>query len=74
MKIHLVQHIAILEPAHGEHEPLIYKADTYRGKEEDEWEVQKVVDHQEINNVKWSTTIEQVRQHRERRVKDEGIS
>ena len=36
MKIYPVQHIAILELAYGEHELLIYKADIYRGKEEDE--------------------------------------
>jgi hypothetical protein len=53
MKIHPVQHIAMLEPAYGEHEPPMYEADTYRGREEDEWEVQKVVDHQEIDNVRW---------------------
>jgi hypothetical protein len=53
MKIHPVQHIAMLEPAHGEHEPPTYEADTYRGREEDEWEVQKIVDHQEVDNVKW---------------------
>ena len=29
----------MLELVYGEHEPLIYKADIYRGKEEDEWEV-----------------------------------
>ena len=35
IKIYLVQHIAILELVHGEHELLIYKADIYRGREED---------------------------------------
>ena len=39
MKIHLVQYIAMLKPAHGEYKPLIYKADMYRGREEDKWEV-----------------------------------
>ena len=39
IKIYPVQYIAMLEPAYGEHEPLIYKADMYRGREEDEWEV-----------------------------------
>ena len=29
----------MLEPVYGEHELLIYKADTYRGREEDKWEV-----------------------------------
>ena len=36
MKIHLVYYIAMLEPAHGNHELLIYKQDTYKGYEEDE--------------------------------------
>ena len=39
MKIHLVQYIAMLEPVYGEYKPLIYKADMYRGKEEDKWEI-----------------------------------
>ena len=39
MKIYLVQHIAILEPVYKEYELLIYKTDTYRGREEDKWEV-----------------------------------
>ena len=39
MKIYLIQHIAMLKLVYGEHELLIYKADTYRGKEEDKWEV-----------------------------------
>ena len=29
----------MLKLVYREHEPLIYKADTYRGKEEDKWEV-----------------------------------
>ena len=39
MKIYLVQHIAMLELVYREYELLIYKADTYKGREEDEWEV-----------------------------------
>ena len=39
IKIHLVQYIAILEPAYREYKPLIYKADTYRGREEDKQKV-----------------------------------
>ena len=39
IKIYLVQHIAMLEPVYREHELLIYEADTYRGREEDKWEV-----------------------------------
>ena len=29
----------MLELAYREYKPLIYKADTYRGKEEDKWNV-----------------------------------
>ena len=29
----------MLKLAHGEHELLIYKVDTYRGREKDKWEV-----------------------------------
>ena len=39
IKIHPVQYIAMLKPVYGEYEPLIYKIDTYRGKEKDEQEV-----------------------------------
>ena len=34
IKIYLVQYIAILKLVYREYELLIYKADTYRGKEE----------------------------------------
>ena len=36
IKIYLIQYIIILELVYREHELLIYKADTYRGREEDE--------------------------------------
>ena len=36
IKIHPVYYIAMLKPAHGNHEPLVYKQDTYKGHEEDE--------------------------------------
>ena len=45
MKIYLVQHIAMLELVYGEYEPLIYKVDMYKGREEDKWKVQKVVNY-----------------------------
>ena len=35
IKIYLVQYITILKPVHGEYELPLYKADTYRGREED---------------------------------------
>ena len=45
IKIYPVQYIAMLEPVYGEYELPIYKADTYRGREEDKQKVQKIVDH-----------------------------
>ena len=42
----------MLELVYREHKPLIYKADIYRGKEENEWEVQKITDYYKVNNVK----------------------
>ncbi len=59
MKIYLVQYITILEPVKGDTEPLLYKMDIYRGQEEDEWDVQKVTNYENINGqkqykVKWT--------------------
>ena len=39
IKIYPVQYIAMLKLVHGEHELLIYKINTYKGREEDEQEV-----------------------------------
>ena len=39
MKIYLVQYVIILEPAKGDVEPLLYKMDTYKGQEKDEWDI-----------------------------------
>ena len=39
IKIYLVQYIAILEPVYREYKLLIYKVDTYKGKEENKWKV-----------------------------------
>ena len=36
IKIHLVHYIAILEPAHRNHELLVYKQDMYKGRKENE--------------------------------------
>ena len=35
IKIYLVYYIAILKPAYGNHELLVYKQDIYKGYEED---------------------------------------
>jgi len=39
IKIYPVQHIAMLEPAHGDIEPPVYKMEIYRGQEEDKWDI-----------------------------------
>ena len=35
IKIYLIHYIAMLETAYGNHKPLVYKQDTYKGHEED---------------------------------------
>ena len=35
IKIHLVYYIAILKPVYGNHKPLVYKQDIYKGYKED---------------------------------------
>ena len=39
IKIYLVQHIAILKLVYREYKPLIYKADMYKGRGKNKWEV-----------------------------------
>jgi len=39
IKIYPVQHIVMLEPAHRNVEPPVYKIEMYRGQEEDKWDV-----------------------------------
>jgi len=39
MKIYLVQHIAMLKPAHENSEPPLYKIEMYRGQEKDKWDI-----------------------------------
>ena len=50
MKIYPVQHIAMLELAHRDIEPLIYKQDTYKGRKEDKWPVKAIISYKDINN------------------------
>ena len=45
IKIHLVQYIAMLKSVYREHKLFIYKVDIYRGRKEDKWEVQKIIDY-----------------------------
>ena len=43
----------MLKIAHGNVKPLIYKADMYRGQEEDKWQVLKIISYKDINNKTW---------------------
>jgi len=40
----------MLELAHGDIKPLAYKADTYRGQEEDKWQVLKIISYKDVDN------------------------
>ena len=53
IKIYLVQYIAMLKPAHGSIKPPLYKIEIYKGQEEDKWNVQKVINHKEVDNKLW---------------------
>ena len=53
MKIYPVQHITMLEPAHRNVEPPVYKMETYRGQEEDKQNIQKIVNHKEVDKQLW---------------------
>jgi len=50
IKIYPVQHIAMLESAHGDIKPPVYKMKTYKGQEEDKWDVQKIVNYEKVDN------------------------
>ena len=50
IKIYPVQYIAMLEPAHGETEPLVYKQDIYKGRKEDKWPVKAIINYKDIND------------------------
>ena len=53
IKIYPIQHIAILEPVYGNIKLLVYKADIYRGQEEDKQEVLKIISYKDINKETW---------------------
>ena len=50
IRIYPIQHIIILELVYGDIELLVYKEDIYRGQEEDEQQVLKIVSYEDINN------------------------
>ena len=58
MKIYSVQYIIMLKLVYRDIALLVYKADMYRGQEEDKWEVLKIVSYKDIDKeiqykVKW---------------------
>ena len=53
MKIYPIQYVAMLEPAYGNIKLLVYKADIYRGQEEDEQEVLKIISYKDVDNKIW---------------------
>ena len=58
MKIYPIQYVAMLEPVYGNIKPPIYKADMYRGQEEDKWQVLKIISYKDVDDetqykVKW---------------------
>ena len=40
----------MLEPVHGNIKPPVYKADIYRGQEEDKQQVLKIISYKDIDN------------------------
>ena len=53
IRIYPIQHIIILEPVYRNVKPLVYKANIYRGQEEDEQEDLKIISYKDINNKTW---------------------
>jgi len=43
----------MLEPVYGDIELLVYKADTYRGQEEDKWQISKIISYKDVDNKTW---------------------
>jgi len=40
----------MLEPAYRNIKPLVYKADIYRGQEEDKWQVLRIISYKDVDN------------------------
>ena len=40
----------MLELLYGNVKPLVYKANIYRGQEEDEWQVLKIISYEDVDN------------------------
>ena len=49
IKFYPIQYITILEPVYRNVKLLVYKADIYKGQEEDKQEVLKIISYKDIN-------------------------
>ena len=49
IKIYPIQYIAILEPVYRDIKLLVYKADIYRGQEEDKQQVLRIISYKDID-------------------------
>jgi len=43
----------MLELAYRDIKPLVYKADIYKGQEEDKWQVLKIISYKDVDNKTW---------------------
>jgi len=43
----------MLKPVYGNIKPLVYKADIYREREEDKWQVLKIISYKDVDNKTW---------------------
>ena len=50
IKIYPVHYIAMLKPVYGNHKPLIYKQDTYKGYKEDKQPVKKILQYNKVDS------------------------
>ena len=50
IKIHPVYYIAMLEPVYKNHELLVYKQDTYKGRKENKQLVKKILQYNKVDS------------------------
>ena len=50
MKIYSVYYIAILKLVYGNHKPLVYKQDIYKGYKEDKQLIKKILQHNKVDS------------------------
>ena len=50
IKIHPVYYIAILELVYGNHKPLVYKQDMYKGYKEDKQLIKKILQYNKVDS------------------------